>query len=139
MSLSPLEWAVIAAIAGLAAVIGLVRLMPAAKPTARGKAEAEIAMLYRAVEAYRLDMFAYPTQAQGLQALVTMPAGLPHGDHYRKGGYIARLPNDPWGYPYHYRIPGKRSQFDVFSLGADGRPGGVGEDADFGVWEIITS
>lgn len=134
-NLTPIEWAVLAVIFGLLAAIVFINLRPADKQTAHEQAEADIAMLYQAVETYRLDLFAYPTPAQGLQALVTVPQGIPHADRYRKGGYLSRLPIDPWGHPYRYQIPGKRSQFDIYSLGADGRPGGNGENADFGVWK----
>ena len=83
---------------------------------------------------YRLELMAYPATAQGLDALVKAPAGLARPERYRPGGYIRRLPADPWGNPYQYRYPGQHGRFDVYSLGADGQEGGEGENADLGNW-----
>ncbi len=69
-----------------------------------------------------------------LQALVTPPAGMARPDRYREGGYIRRLPQDPWGNPYQYAVPGEKGRFDIYSFGADGRKGGEGDDADIGNW-----
>ncbi len=80
---------------------------------------------------YRLDTATYPGAADGLTALVTPPADLMMPQNYRSGGYIRELPTDPWGRPYQYRVPGIDGKpFDVYSLGADGQPGGEGENAD---------
>jgi general secretion pathway protein G len=130
-----IELMVVIVIIGLLATIVIVNVMPAQDVAMRRKAEADIALFYQSIEMYRLDMYAYPTQAQGLQALVTLPPGAPYAERYRKGGYIRRLPNDPWGHPYQYSIPGTRAQFDIYSLGADGRRGGEGENADIGEWK----
>ena len=98
-----------------------------------GKARADISVLEQAIETYRLDNLAFPDD---LQALVAAPAGLARPERYREGGYVRRLPEDPWGQPYQYRRPSRHGgQFDVFSLGADGREGGEGNDADLGNWE----
>ena len=71
-----------------------------------------------------------------LQALVSAPAGLAQPERYRQGGYVRRLPEDPWGNPYRYRRQSTHGQpFDVFSLGADGKEGGEGNDADLGNWQ----
>ena len=70
------------------------------------------------------------------QALTAPPAGLARPERYREGGYIRRLPEDPWGAPYQYRRPSAHGgQFDVFSFGADGKEGGEGNDADIGNWQ----
>ena len=77
-----------------------------------------------------------PSFPTDLQALVAAPAGLANPDRYRPGGYVRRLPEDPWGNPYGYRRPSAQGgQFDVFSLGADGKEGGEGNDADLGNWQ----
>ena len=73
---------------------------------------------------------------QGLEALVSAPAGLAQPERYRQGGYVRRLPEDPWGNPYRYRRQSAHGQqVDVFSLGADGKEGGEGNDADLGNWQ----
>lgn len=100
-----------------------------------GKARADVATLEQAVETYRLDNLVFPTTEQGLQALVAPPVGLAQPERYRQGGYVRRLPEDPWGNPYQYRQPSAHGgQFDVWSWGADGREGGEGNDADIGNW-----
>jgi general secretion pathway protein G len=71
---------------------------------------------------------------QGLAALTRAPAGLVHPENYRPGGYVKRLPDDPWGKAYQYAAPGRSGDFDVYSLGADGKVGGEGHDADIGNW-----
>lgn len=91
------------------------------------KARADIATLEQAMEMYRLDNFSYPTGDLG--ALVKPPAGAA-GARYRPGGYIKSLPTDPWGRPYQLSVPGRSGPFDIYSLGADGAPGGEGENAD---------
>lgn len=90
------------------------------------KAKADIAVLGQAMETYRLDNLTYPDAGAGLQALVTPPAT----GGARTEGYIKKLPNDPWNRPYQYSMPGKNGAFDIYSLGADGAPGGENENAD---------
>ena len=90
------------------------------------KAKADIAVLGQALETYRLDNLTYPDVGAGLQALVTPPATAGG----RTEGYIRKLPNDPWSRPYQYSNPGRNGSFDVYSLGADGAPGGENENAD---------
>jgi general secretion pathway protein G len=89
------------------------------------KARADIAVLGQAMETYRLDNLTYPDAGAGLQALVTPPA-----TGMRSEGYIKKLPMDPWNRPYQYSIPGKNGAFDIYSLGADGAPGGENDNAD---------
>jgi general secretion pathway protein G len=88
-----------------------------------------LATLEQAMEMYRLDNFNYPSGGDGLKALVSSPAGAQQG-RYRPGGYIKNLPNDPWGRPYQLSVPGRNGPFDIYSLGADGAPGGEAENAD---------
>jgi general secretion pathway protein G len=99
-------------------------------------AKQDIATLMQALRLYRLDNQRYPTTEQGLQALVTKPAGEPVPPNWKAGGYLERLPKDPWGHPYEYLNPGVHGEIDVFSYGADGAPGGEGNDADIGSWEL---
>ncbi len=90
------------------------------------KAKADIAVLGQAMETYRLDNLTYPEASIGLQALVNPPSAV----GARTEGYIRKLPNDPWNRPYQYSNPGRNGAFDVYSLGADGAPGGENENAD---------
>lgn len=90
------------------------------------KAKADIAVLGQALETYRLDNLRYPDAGVGLQALVTPPST----GGTRTQGYIKKLPNDPWNRPYQYSNPGRNGAFDIYSLGADGAPGGENENAD---------
>ena len=98
------------------------------------KAKAEIANIENALKFYRLDNFTYPTTEQGIEALVTKPTD-PNIRNWKPGGYLDRLPRDPWGNPYQYLNPGNNSEVDVYTLGRDGRPGGEGLDADIGNWD----
>jgi len=89
--------------------------------------KAQIDALEKALEQYRLDTRHYPTTEQGLQALVDKPAAETNWN----GPYLKKaVPNDPWGRPYVYKIPGQKGDFDLISYGHDGQPGGSGEDAD---------
>jgi len=99
-------------------------------------AKQDIASLLQALKLYRLDNHRYPSSEQGLQALVVQPTGTPVPPNWKAGGYIERLPRDPWGNAYQYLNPGVRGEIDVFSLGADGAPGGEGNDADIGSWSL---
>ncbi|MBK7354386.1 MAG: type II secretion system major pseudopilin GspG [Nitrosomonas sp.] len=94
-------------------------------------AQAQIDSLEKALHQYRLDIGQYPTTEQGLNALVTRP-----GNELKwQGPYLSKTPPpDPWGRPYQYKYPGDRSEFDLFSLGKDGQPGGAGDAADIANW-----
>ncbi|ALK99297.1 secretion system protein G [Massilia sp. WF1] len=98
-------------------------------------ARTDIATLMQALKLYKLDNQRYPTTEQGLQALVQKPTTGPAANGWKEGGYVEKLPKDPWGNNYQYLSPGLHGEVDVFSLGADGQPGGAGEDADVGSWE----
>jgi len=113
----------------------MINVLPSQSRAMVEKAQADIRLLENAVEMYRLDLQRYPTTDQGLEALLNAPRGLPDPARYQEGGYIRRLPEDPWGNPYNYLYPGERAAFEIFSLGADGRVGGEGDDADIDNWE----
>ncbi|MEX5745815.1 type II secretion system major pseudopilin GspG [Massilia sp. X63] len=98
-------------------------------------AKTDIATMMQALKLYKLDNQRYPSTEQGLQALITKPSSGPSANGWKAGGYMEKLPKDPWGNPYQYLSPGIHGEVDVFSLGADGQPGGTGEDADVGSWE----
>ena len=94
-------------------------------------AQAQIDSLEKALHQYRLDVGSYPSTEQGLAALITSP-----GNEARwQGPYLSKTPPpDPWRNPYVYKYPGENSEFDLFSLGRDGQPGGEGEAADITNW-----
>jgi general secretion pathway protein G len=98
-------------------------------------ARTDIATLMQALKLYKLDNQRYPTTEQGLQALVQKPTAGPAANGWKEGGYVEKLPKDPWNNNYQYLSPGLHGEVDVFSLGADGQPGGAGEDADVGSWD----
>ncbi|MFO7605762.1 MAG: type II secretion system major pseudopilin GspG [Desulfurivibrionaceae bacterium] len=95
-------------------------------------AKAQIEMIMAALDAYRLDVGSYPSQQEGLEALISNP-----GEAEWAGPYLAKsqIPADPWNNDYIYRKPGQNSEIEVASLGQDNREGGDGEDADIASWE----
>jgi general secretion pathway protein G len=99
-------------------------------------AKQDVATIVQALKLYRLDNHRYPTTEQGLQALVAPPTVAPLAPSWKSGGYLERLPKDPWGNPYNYLSPGVHAEIDVFSYGADGAQGGSGRDADIGSWDL---
>jgi len=97
-------------------------------------ARAQIDALGKALDQYRLDVGSYPSTDQGLQALVSQPDGLERW----QGPYLQRqVPYDPWGRPYVYKAPGEHGDYDLSSYGADGKPGGTGENIDIKSWESV--
>ena len=131
---SLLELMVVLVIIGLLATIVVINVLPSQDRAMVEKARADIATLEQAVELYRVELLTYPSTDQGLEALVEPPADPRLSARYREGGYIRRLPNDPWGNAYLYLQPGEHGTYDIYTLGADGRPGGEGQDADIGNW-----
>lgn len=99
-------------------------------------ARQDISTIMQALRLYRLDNLRFPTTEQGLAALVARPAAAPVPANWKSGGYIERLPKDPWGNVYQYLSPGLRGEIDVFSYGADGAAGGEGLDSDIGSWGL---
>jgi general secretion pathway protein G len=95
-------------------------------------AKSDVSTLMQALKLYKLDNGRYPQQEQGLNALTTRPTVGQVPGNWRP--YLEKLPNDPWGRPYQYLIPGLRGEVDLFSLGGDGQPGGEGNNADIGNW-----
>ena len=128
------EIMVVVVIIGLLATVVMINVLPSQDRAMREKARADIAVLEQAVETFRLETLRFPTAEEGLAALVQAPAGMARADRYRDGGYVRRLPQDPWGNSYQYAFPGQHSRFDVYSLGADGVKGGEGDNADIGNW-----
>ena len=133
---SLLEIMVALVIIGLLTAVVVINVAPNIGTAQKTRAQADIRGLTTALELYRLDLFDYPEEQDGLQALVEAPAGLANPEQYRRGGYIqGGLPSDPWGRPYIYRYPGENGEYDLLSYGADGEPGGDGQNADVVSWE----
>ncbi len=120
-------------ILALLTTLVVINVAPLGDQAAVTKARADISSIEQALDAYRLDMRRYPSLEEGLDALVSEPRDAE--GNYREGGYIRRLPDDPWGNPYQYVYPGENGIVDIFSLGRDGREGGEGPDADIGNWQ----
>jgi general secretion pathway protein G len=131
-----LELMVVVVIIGIIAALVVPKVMSRPDEARATAARQDIASLMQALKLYRLDNHRYPTTEQGLQALVTRPASAPPAPNWKAGGYVDRLPNDPWGNPYQYLNPGVRGELDVSSMAADGAPGGEGNDADIGNWSL---
>ncbi|OGA40350.1 MAG: type II secretion system protein GspG [Betaproteobacteria bacterium RIFCSPLOWO2_12_FULL_62_13] len=131
-----LEVMVVVVILGILAALVVPKIISRPDEARMIAARQDIASLMQALKLYRLDNQRYPTTEQGLQALVAKPATTPIPLNWKAGGYVERLPKDPWGNPYQYLNPGVRGEIDVFSYGADGAPGGEGNDADIGPWNL---
>jgi general secretion pathway protein G len=131
-----LEIMVVVVILGILAALVVPKIIGRPDEARAIAAKQDIASLMQALKLYRLDNQRYPSTEQGLQALVVRPTSAPPAPNWKAGGYVERLPNDPWGNPYQYLNPGVRGELDVFSLGADGAPGGEGNDADIGSWNL---
>ena len=131
-----LEVMVVVVILGILAALVVPRIISRPDEARAIAARQDIASLMQARKLYRLDNHRYPSTEQGLQALVARPASAPLAPNWKGGGYVERLPGDPWGNPYQYLYPGVRGELDVFSTGADGAPGGEGNDADVGSWAL---
>ncbi len=129
-----LELLVVLIILGLLAALIGPRLVGRVGKAKTQIAKSQIALLESALDQYRLDMGRYPTTEEGLEALINPPAG---EDPNWQGPYLKKkkIPKDPWGRPYHYRCPGEHGDFDLWSYGADGEPGGEGENADITNWD----
>ena len=129
-----IEIMVVIVILGVLAALVVPRVMSRPDEARVVAARQDVAAIMQALKLYRLDNQRYPTTEQGLQALVARPSGGPPANNWKQ--YLDRLPTDPWGKPYQFLNPGLRGEIDVFSLGADGAPGGTGTDADVGSWGL---
>jgi len=131
-----LEVMVVVVILGILAALVVPKIISRPDEARVIAAKQDIASLMQALKLYRLDNQRYPTTEQGLQALLARPATAPIPLNWKPGGYIERLPKDPWGGAYQYLNPGVQGEIDVFSYGADGAPGGEANDADIGSWNL---
>ena len=129
-----IEIMVVVVILGILAGIVVPRIMDRPDSARVSAAQHDIRAIESALNLYRLDNNHYPSTDQGLQALVERPRGTPEPRNWQ--GYLDRVPRDPWGNEYQYLNPGRHGQIDIFSYGADGRPGGEGVNAEIGNWQI---
>ena len=131
-----LEVMVVVVILGILATLVVPKIISRPDEARVIAAKQDIASVMQSLRLYRLDNQRYPTTEQGLQALVARPAAAPVPLNWKAGGYLERLPKDPWGNLYQYLNPGVHGEIDIFSFGADGAPGGEGNDADIGSWNL---
>ena len=130
--LTLIEILVVMVILGLLAALVGPKLFPKLGKGKQHAAKAQIELFGEALDQFRLDTGRYPTTSEGLEALIRNP-GVEGWD----GPYLRKniVPKDPWGRPYHYQSPGSHGDYDLFSYGADGAPGGEGENKDIVSWE----
>jgi general secretion pathway protein G len=125
-----IELMVVVLILGVLAAVIVPNVIGSADVAKAGAAKQDVAALMQALKLYRLDNGRYPSGDQGLGALSAKPTTEPIPNNYKTGGYIERLPKDPWGNAYIFANPGVHGEIDVMSYGADGKPGGTGPAAD---------
>jgi len=131
-----IEVMVVVVILGILAALIVPKIMSRPDEARIVAARQDVAAIVQALKLYRLDNLRYPTTEQGLAALVAAPTIPPAAPNWKAGGYLERLPKDPWGNAYQFLNPGLRGEIDVFSFGADGAAGGEGADADIGSWSL---
>jgi general secretion pathway protein G len=131
-----IEIMVVVIIIGLLAAVVVPQFLGRVDDARIAKAKQDIQAMDTALTMFKLDNFTYPTNDMGLKALVEKPND-PNIKNWRPGGYLKHLTKDPWGNDYQYQNPGTHgSEYDLYSLGADGQPGGEGTNADIGNWNL---
>lgn len=130
-----IEILVVIVILGILAALIVPRIMDRPDQARAVAAKSDIGAIMNALKLYRLDNGVYPSAEQGLAALVKKPDRGDIPSNWKPGGYLERLPKDPWGSDYQYLNPGIYGEIDVFSLGADKKAGGEGYAADIGSWQ----
>lgn len=131
-----IEILVVVTILGILAAIVVPRILERPEEARRTKAAVDIKGIEEALGLFKLDNGFYPSTEQGLQALVAKPQTGRIPSRYPENAYLKKTPVDPWGNPYVYLSPGVHDQYDLISYGADGEPGGDGNDADVQSWEL---
>ncbi len=130
-----IEIMVVIVILGLLAALVVPKLIGRTEEAKKTQSRVQIKHIQQALELFKLDNGFFPGTDQGLEALVRVPDAGRIPKNYRKGGYLDRIPKDPWGNPYVYVSPGTHDDYDISSYGADGVAGGDGEDADINSWD----
>ena len=128
-----LEMLVVLVVMGMIAAIVTPQVMSRMSGAKSRSAALQIESLVTALNYYQIDIGIYPSDEQGLAALTAVPNGVKNwrGPYVRKRQHL----QDPWGHAFRYRSPGRKGPFEVYSLGADGKEGGTGDDADVGSWD----
>lgn len=126
------EVLVVVVILGVLAAVIVPRVMDRPDEARKVRAAQDVAAIVAALNMYRLDNYSYPSSEQGLRALAEKPLGV---ENWRDGGYLARVPKDPWNREYLYQNPGQHGEIDVWTYGADGQPGGERANGDVGNWQ----
>ena len=130
-----IEIMVVIVIIGILATLVIPRIMGRPDEARVVSAKHDVATLVQALKLYKLDSGRYPTTEQGLNALVQKPTSEPVPMNWKTGGYLDKLPLDPWGTSYQYTNPGTHNnEIDVYSFGADSKAGGTDNDSDIGNW-----
>ena len=123
-----IEVMVVVAILGILATIVMTNVIGKDEQARVATTTSSLASVANALELYKLDNHKYPTTDEGLEALVTKPAS---AKTFPEGGYLRKMPEDPWSHPFQYVVPGSNNKpFDLYSWGADGAEGGEGNNAD---------
>ncbi len=131
-----IEIMVVVVILGILASIVVPRLLDEPEKARRTTAATQIRSFEEALGIFKLENGFFPTTEQGLNALVEKPTVGRVPNRYKDGGYIKKIPLDPWGQQYLYLSPGVHGDFDLFSYGPDGESGGEGDDADVANWDL---
>jgi len=131
-----IEILVVVTILGILAAIVVPRILERPEQARRTKATVDIKGIEESLGLFKLDNGFYPSTEQGLQALVMKPETGRIPSRYPEDAYLKKVPVDPWGSPYIYLSPGVHDRYDIISYGADGEPGGEGNDADVNSWEL---
>ncbi len=131
-----IEVMVVVAILAILAAIVVPRIMDEPARARETRAMQDIRAIQNALDMYKLDNHRYPTTDQGLEALVNPPDSGPEPPNYRDGGYLRKVPTDPWGNPYQYLNPGRHGEIDIYSHGPGGRSGTGQDDEVIGNWEL---
>lgn len=127
---SLIELIAVVAILGILAAVVAPRIFTQPGKARIAKAKTDISNIETALKMYQMENYNFPTTDQGLLALVEQPTGEPEAPNWQDGGYLDKLPKDPWGREYMLVSPGEKLDIDVYTLGRDGQSGGEGEDAD---------
>lgn len=130
-----IEIMVVVVILGILAGFVVPKIMDRPDQAKIVRAKSDVRAIESALNMYKLDNHRYPASDQGLSALVDKPGGSDAAKNWKQGGYLDKIPKDPWGNEYRYLNPGQHGTIDIYSLGADGQDGGEGIDADVGNWD----
>jgi len=131
-----IEIMVVVAILAILAALLVPKIAGRSDDARRTAAKVQIRNIEGALQLYKLDNSIYPTTEQGLKALVEKPSVGAIPKNWKLGGYLSKVPNDPWGAPYKYLSPSPRGDFEIVSLGGDSEPGGEGKNADIINWDL---